>query len=352
MDFDERSRLVRRICCGKLRTSTTYNNQEIQVIFQDPSLEILSEADYTYEQFYNENKDDGDFITLEESYQLLIDKGEWSEKHDLDLSISKANLRRLKDDLKHLQFQKARARAVKKLIDEEKEKISQLEQKKNQLYTYTLEFITDKVKKRFIIKNITQLENKNLLDNENFVNKLILLYYRENLISEEVLREISRTDPWRLYWSLGKDTGNLFNRPAIDITDWQYLLVTWSKIYDFSFESMNRPTKEVIEDNNKFDAWYEDECERLEKELSKSSMEKSIGANRLSGNEIFIPADAEGAKEVYALNDPVTRRKIQKRTALIKEKGAIRDQDLPDVRQNIQMEANKLAMEQTKQRSK
>jgi len=128
------------------------------------------------------------------------------------------------------------------------------------------------------------------------------------------------------------------------MTDLQYSLVFWSKLYDFAFESMDRPSHEIIADDEKFDHWYKTECERLEGELKKNKLKNTIDdAYGGGGSEVFIPADREGAKEVYDLNDLNAKNRITQRQKAIEIKKEVREEQLPDVKRDIQMEAVKAA---------
>ena len=203
-------------------------------------------------------------------------------------------------------------------------------------------------RKRFLVENLVEFEI-DIKMTPNILSKLVKLYYLDSYIDENKIRVLARTDPWRLYWTASKDTGTqLFGHACVQMTDLQYALVTWSKVYDFAFDSMNRPSDDIIEDDDKFDIWYEEECDRLKKELGQKNVDKVVNKHGRQGygmQEVFIPADREGAKEVYAMNDLEGRMRIKQRQNYIKKKGRARDLDLPDVKRDIQMESNRMAMQ-------
>jgi hypothetical protein len=135
------------------------------------------------------------------------------------------------------------------------------------------------------------------------------------------------------------------------MTEYQYALVSWTKVYDFAFESDNRPTDDVLEDDDQFDGWYKAEVDRILKEIKKNQNDygknsvSSNSGNKIGRSEVFIPADAEGSREVYDLNDPIARSNIKQRQKLLEAKGACREDEMPDTKREIQMCLNKLAME-------
>jgi hypothetical protein len=67
MDYEEKFRTVRRILSGTLYTKVSINNESLRVVFQDPSLSTMTEADFVYSEAYHKSTDDG-LPTLEDTY--------------------------------------------------------------------------------------------------------------------------------------------------------------------------------------------------------------------------------------------------------------------------------------------
>jgi hypothetical protein len=136
------------------------------------------------------------------------------------------------------------------------------------------------------------------------------------------------------------------------MTELQYHLLLWSRIYDSVYENPNRPTDDVISDDVKFDAWYRQESERIDAEIRKNATERAIGSiSGTGGQEVFIPADLEGAKEVYQLNDMNARTRIAQRQKAIESNGVLKESELPDVAKDLKMEMNRLASHGARNRS-
>lgn len=345
MDFQERSQLVRRISSGILWGEIPFNSNEYIVKINDPTLSLLVESDFVYQKTHKDLKSKGDIVTLEESYKLLRDNGVWSDILEKRLEDTHKNIKVARDQLPKLKFHKLQLKATKQLIEKLEKDSIQLENTKNQLYHTTIEAFCDKSKRRFILSKSVITEDAAILNNPNFQDVLAVYYYKEKAISEQQLRELARKDPWRLFWIATKETGTpLFPQSCVEMTDYQYALVSWSRIYDFAYSSTNRPTDEIINDDYSFDAWYDQEVKRINSEISNNSID-SITSNGSAMTEVFIPCDAEGAKEIYNMNDPIARSIIQQRQQVIKEKGQIKDSDLPDMKQKMQMEFNRMAMQ-------
>lgn len=350
MDYKQRDMLIRRIVTGKLYASVNHQGVPVDVVFTDPSNDILVEADHIYKRSYEQAKANGDSYTLEESYSVLKDQGIWTDKHESELKVLQTSIEKMQDQLEKSTFQKKQQVAIKKTIDIAQERIDKLSSIKNQLYGSTIDHLADQTRRRFIIKNITKIQDIKLLSIASFLDLLVVCYYRENAIEESTIRELARTNPWRLYWTASKGFGTpLFRHPSTEMTEPQFALCMWSKIYDFAYDSSNRPTEDVIEDDKKFDAWYRSESKRIETENKKNALESQFG-NGTGGVEIFVPADEEGAKEVYEMNDMNARSRIQQREKAIVQKGTIKEGDLPDVQSDLRMEVNRMASESIQRR--
>jgi hypothetical protein len=352
MTFEERQKLVRRITSGKLYGIMNHNNEEHYVVFTDPVLSFLTEADFVYTKVYKNLVSNKDVMTLESSYKLLREKGIWTDQMQQDLVSLESDLEKLQAKVIQLKFQKAHQKSIKNLIKQTKEKIIELARVRDQLWESTAEFFAERHKTRFLMKKIVQVENQQLLEDPNFLDILSVYYYKENFVEEAKTREIARTDPWRLYWIVSKDTGtHLFPHSCVEMTDLQYALVSWSRVYDFAFSSSNRPSDDIVEDDDAFMAWYRAEVKRISSESQRQALEQSLGSG-FGSQEVFVPADSEGAKEVYDLNDPIGRSRIKERQKALLIKGQLHQAELPDVKRDINMELNRLASENTKNRSR
>lgn len=346
--------LIRRISFGKLFANLNFRGTEYSVLIEDPKLDILSESDFIYNYSMTEGRNN-DLMTLDESYQHLKDIGEWTEKDNLLVNTFNTNLKILNDELIKSNFHKGKQKEIMEMIKVTNEKIDKLLKKKNSLWGSTCEFFADTCRKKFIIGQCLKRCSPHIDLNDNFLSQLIVCYYKDNEISDENIREIARTDPWRLYWIMSKETGSsLFEGPTTSMTDLQYRLCSWSRIYDFAFESSNRPTQDIIENDTMFDSWYIAEINRIEKEIRQHQSEMALNDDpnrtRVSGQETFIVCDREGAKEVYAMNNGISQGIVKERLSAIKKHGAVKDTDLPDIKRNIHMEANKAAMDAARNR--
>lgn len=342
MDYSEKQQLVRRIASGRFFGQLNWNNSILFIIVNDPKLDVLVESEWVYKKKYQSLIEDGEIPTLDDTYSLLRETGQWNTNLENEYKEITLDISQLNEQLNKNRFNKTAERAIKKTIDKGKKRLKELDNRKNQLMTTTVEYFSMREKQRFLARKMIKIDDFSLLDDLSFLDYLTVYIFKESSVSDSKLREIARSDPWRLLWNTSKDTGtSLFPHSTVEMTELQQSLVFWTKIYDFAFENMNRPPSDVIEDDHRFDAWLEKESNRLQKEHMSNSIDIPNGG--AGYNDVFIVTDREGSKEVFDLNDPMARGRIMSREKTILERGEVREQNLPDIRNSIQMEYNKLS---------
>jgi len=347
MEYQERSKLIRRISFGKVKAHIDFNCNTYQIEIIDPDQELLYDADFQYEKFYNNGITNG-LMTHEQSIDRLTKEGLWSSQHDIELARIDSEIKTLKSSLPSLKYKKINYQQVVSKIADLKKQSKDLNDTKLQYQHITAEYVAECLKRKYIIMNsIEYISDQSLLKNSSFINQLTVQYYTKFCPKGNEIRKIARSDPWRLFWLSAKETNmGLFDNQANNMTELQHALILWSRIYDFAFNSPNPPSDDVIEDDDKFDQWYEDELKNIKEDNKKSQ----VNDNTSGSSEVFVPADRLGSKDVYDLNDTVTRQKIKQRSKTIDEQGRVLEFDLPDVKQRVIMEKNRQAAQDTKER--
>lgn len=165
------------------------------------------------------------------------------------------------------------------------------------------------------------------------------------------IRALARSPEWRFRWAAYKTSGNLFGKPLMELTNDQDSLVYWSQVYDAAFESMDKPSQSVIDDDEALDQWFEDQAKKRkvkETESGKNSMGK-IGSKRVwrhsevgivtgpvaqadmnrsaklgIAKNTYVPTTAE----VNDLNGPLQKKFLEHQRNKIKKHGVIEERDL------------------------
>lgn len=187
----------------------------------------------------------------------------------------------------------------------------------------------------------------------------VLLRLRDQQPDELLLREIARTEPWRTYWV--SSNKRPFEVTAGDLSEEQRSLIMWSKMYDSIYEHPERPSDDVIQDNDMLDGWWlVEQKERKEKQQQQVAEKQITDNKRIAGsqhvflmtNEVYTEhgrdANLKSLEEVKSitdtLNTPAAKMIKQERFAVINAAGEIEGAHLPDVQRDLRMQANQRLM--------
>ena len=207
----------------------------------------------------------------------------------------------------------------------------------------TLEYHAFVTQKKFLTAMCLRDSNNNMVYDEKTLDssdatilEKVINYLDNDIIAIEEFRELARNDPWRTMWNLGKES--CIAKPASEWTEDQKHLMTYAKMYDNAYQSMECPHDDVFEDDDMFDGWLLKQRKDREQDQKQKQVDglKNVPEN---AQEIFVPAPTrEDANNVYDLNDLNSRMKIKQRAAYIEAHGDVEAKDLPDTRLELQQQ--------------
>lgn len=333
MDHFQKERIINHISWGHL----IYESDSL--ILHPLTTQEKSISSFIYEKEYSNAINSG-IMKEEELLCYLIENKEWSIENENKINQIKNDVRKIVRGLLDLIFQKNKLNVAKLMLRKAEKCLIELVTEKNNLLTNNAESYASLKQQRFIISKVTHREDGSLFwkTNEEFnnftnlelINKLTDIFFIESRISTPVIRELARTQPWRNIWLASKNYGNLFNKPLLELTNNQLELISWSQIYDMAYESYERPSNDIIEDDDLLDSWFIRQSEKIDERSKKEGVDNIVKNKKQGKQEIFILSDKGGAKDVYGLNDNLGRLKIQAKQKVIDSKGNIKDQNLPD----------------------
>ena len=116
-------------------------------------------------------------------------------------------------------------------------------------------------------------------------------------------------------------------------------------MYDNVYENPERPSDEVIEDDDMLDGWFaklrrDAEQERKQREVDAILNKKGVGKDG-KGEMFVVSNSAEEANKIRGLNNINQRMKMRQREAAVQQKGSVEEQNLPDVKLELRSEAMK-----------
>lgn len=362
MTPDQVESCINRIAWGKkFITAEDSDGRERTLIVGALSLHFRNFVDFAYKKALRKAVDAG-IHTEAEMLQELSKNNVWTSDDDNKIKYLKSELVKIQsqeDDFVGTKRAKKRLEKLKKSIVIH---IEELVEQRSNLLMHCAERVAHEQRIRAFIFAVLQDENgerfwKSWEDFSNFEDNALMdsiisqISHFDQKITTTEIRYIARHPNWRFRWVGGKSTGNIFDVPVVEMTDEQASLVYWSHIYDSVYDAYERPSQEIIDDDEKLDEWMSEQGDKSEREAKKrvvSSRRDSISSRVMGHGEVFIASQdnmietepgrgwgggdkaARGVDpdKVNELNDPLAKkfRAIQRKR--IKEHGVIEERDL------------------------
>lgn len=335
MTHQEQERLIASISCGDIfiKYFSPKAQKFLYFIIRHPTPSESATANYIYDEEYSNAKEAG-LMTETEAIDSMVFLGQWDKDNDQKIENIKQDIYKIKKGLLDLFFHDNKLKLAKQMLRKAEDELIKLLVQKHNLLQNTAEAHATISSQRYLIGRITKnKENEPLWPDEeaydnccdtDLISYLCNQYFAQSRFSESTLRELARSQAWRRRWDVGVKTGLLFAGPVTSWSNNQIDLAYWSSVYDSVYDAYERPSKEIINDDDLLDSWFINQSEKLD------NKHKTITNSKPGRSETFIMADEKGAKRVYDMNDKVTRMKIQGRQKNIGESGVVAEQDFGD----------------------
>jgi hypothetical protein len=297
--------------------------------------------DYIYKQEFDKALSNG--MLIDNDLKAVYDReGLWTEYDDTVLIGLEKKQKILSDQVRQFVYMEIKSKKIKKELQRTKEEYLNKIKYRNSLFALTAEHWAEEIKRRHMLHMITQdlYENQYWQNTKEFMREtddllifnLVVAYYANNVFDQKETREIARSGAWRYRWGASKNGADLFGKPIPEWSEAQSALVYWSQYYDFVFESSDKPSDSVIEDDHACDAWYDNQ---LKKFSSKGGEERNIVGTKKARTtkfhqEQFVMVDnREAAKRVQDQNTEEAKWQLKREQKKIERaKGRISEWDL------------------------
>lgn len=321
------------------------------LIIKSPSIRERNFIEFIHDSAIRVAADNGLMSKLE-LYSAFKKRGLWTAKDDRVIEETKVKLDQLKEIAKGAKGKE------RKRFDQQIERMvgtyNKTYVKKADLFSISTEtYAAEQRSLAIVFCSTHDDQDRKLWDNwHSFYNEAddllvtnILASFRSNeSFSVKQMRLIARSGSWRFRWNGAKSIGDLFDKPITEFTPEQQSLLYWSQVYDSVYESMDRPSDEIIEDDDALDAWFESQAKkRKQRQLEeKGNLGKIKLSEKMRGHgEIFIVAnpamnpDAPTVEEVDDLNTEFVKKFKEQEYETIKKHGELKEANLRDRKNKI-----------------
>ena len=352
MDIDK---LIATISWGSIpAVVSTYDEEIISLVLRPPTPREQAMAVLVYNRELKRGSVMG-LLSEQNMLSHLMVLGQWSTEKENEIEGLYKDIQTIRRGLMDFVFNTTRLEHARSLLRRAEKALMERLNKKNRLLQNCREANAELCQQRYLISQITEDEcgNKFWSRTEDFDNhpdsalilQLCECYYSESRMLSSDIRRLARSQQWRPYWEVSKSTNDLFDNPVVLWSSNQRELAYWSTIYDSVYSAYERPSKQVINDDDLLDSWFIRQGEKVDSKSNESSVNKPSKPGR---NEEFIMADQDGAKRVYNLNDPGSRAKIRARQKVLRQKGSVTEQNMPDSQREMRQQLSTMQKDHVK----
>jgi len=261
----------------------------------------------------------------------------WTDSTEEEIKNLEKREKILQSEIKDFQFITIKKKKAEKELEVTRKSIKNIRDVKNNIFSLSAESRAEEVMRRYLVMMSTEniKEKSYWLTEEDFLKEtnidliyhLAIEYYKNNIFNESILRKIARSPEWRVKWNASKNGANLFGRPIPEWSDMQNWLVYWSQFYDFIYDSYERPSDVIIDDDNSCDSWVRDQNKKIKN--SSQSKDKNLFGNKRAitkqdHQEQFVMVqkdDSEVIKQVQEMNSEDVRIQLRGERKTIVEQG-------------------------------
>lgn len=337
------------------------NDTEVILKIKDLDLNDRVWIDFIYEQAITEAKE-ANLLSERELAIFLEQQGVWTSEDEKDIKNHIISIAKLNDEMESEDISKRDKRKLSRVIAGVEQSLNKKKTKRSLHFSNCLERYADDERIKAILFCVSARTNTDdrfwktweIFCEESdhvLINNVISELSKSKPLSIEEIRYLARSPLWRSKWLASKNCDDLFGKPIVELTRNQESLVYWSQVYDNVYESIDRPSQEIIDDDIALDKWFQRQKNKRDVESINSSGKNSfgIGSNINRHGEIGVVANKNllrtespaakgwgGGEElptpsvqtINDLNDPISKKFLQVQRKKLKKAGVIREQDL------------------------
>lgn len=348
----ERDFFIARIKSGYLRLK-----HENQIYKYQLNKDLIYESEEifinTYDECLNNN-----VMTEEEIYPFLIERQIWSESEEERLNKLLPDYIENAKVLMYQSFNKPESVKKQRLyLNRVKKELYNIFDVRHQFDYLSCQGAALYARWQFLVQECVTTISGEKIDWYKVNPHDILSTINQMNIEESDLRFIAKTEPWSTLWTISKGL-NLFDGAVSNYTEEQKILIRWSMIYDNVREHEDCPSQELIMDDDCFDGWMILKRREQNEEKQKEDLNNKLGIHS-HAQQIFFPVKnqyssdyiaedgsikktGEDPEKIFNMNNILAKSIIEQRVNSINKYGKLNVNELPDVRQNLDMEITRM----------
>jgi hypothetical protein len=331
------SAVIDRIVCKKIYFS--YKDNIYYYLY--PNSELRLRSSLLYEEHYDKLKYDN-LIEEDIDYYLQdYDIADASLRKFLDNKYKQ--LDNLKVDLYENFWKTKESQTIRNKVKTVRKTIQDTENQLHYLDSLTTEYLCSQRQNEFLFLNGIYDTNNDLvfdysrpdeIDEYTFNNMIRSI--SNKLLKNAEYRIIARSAEWKSIWNIKNH--NIFSDPIIEWSEEQKTLVAFSQMYDNIHSHPECPDSKIIEDDDALDGWSIYQNKKLEQEKKKNGVSNILDKHK-NAQEIFLVAqDDKEFEKIMEMNDSKSLNTLKNRFDFINKHGAVTEDRLPDVREDIRQQ--------------
>jgi hypothetical protein len=350
MHYYERELTIYRLQCKYLRYKL---REDKYLLIHYPSIELKYIAQEKYIETYNKAKN-LNILDDDDLFEIMIQNKLWSLREEKDLTENlPKEIENLKYSIYKSHMNKEVVLSLKEQLKNIETKILYLHNKRHCMDYVTCHGIATYYRLNFLVENSTKFTNGKLYKWKDIDLSSIVTYWNSNILGDDTLRELAKTEPWQSIWySAKRNNSCVFDG---ELSDDQRRLVSWSHLYDNVRESSECPHESVIEDDDMMDGWLISQRRNREKNQTESSIGKNLNSKIAGSQDIFIvandPTMGLSIEQIEKLNSPQSAMIKKQRVQTTQKLGEASPGQFLDVQLDLQQKQNEAYMNKMRGRN-
>ena len=339
-----RDRTLYRIITGRLQ----FSRGDLFLYINDPNADLINRSYEVYDSVYEEAIAAGNYVESE-SFEILAKNGLWTPHDSKKIEELREQIKNLKIYAYENYYKQKELINTKRHIRKLEKSVLLTQAKKSQLYRQTCEGLAEEERRVWLICNSVFDQNGNPYEfGAEMGEDHIVTYFLSNGINQSELRDISKNDPWRTMWMVSTKTGDLFDRPSTDLTEYQLSLCQYSIMYDNVYQAMEAPPEGVIMDDDCLDGWFAVQRKKQDQDRLEKSKKTLFSNPKIANSQevILMAKDTQDAKKIFDMNDARAKQAVKDRGQVINEKGRAKQGHFEDVKRDQEIRSNQGFVEQ------